>query len=157
MNDPQSEGQMASYIGRRKFFATLGGVAVAWPRAARAQQAKIPRSRFLRHCPSSAYADPVEPRRAGLRQLGYIEGQNITIELGPDEGQQAPMQDADLLANCPPDNEQRLDQHGQIGKVRDKLPDARLELDRPDHANLETEVAQGGAQVILDGNRLRLK
>src|SRR5262245_65615524 len=37
MNDPQPEGHMASYIGRRKFLATLGGV-VAWPRAARAQQ-----------------------------------------------------------------------------------------------------------------------
>jgi len=39
------------------------------------------------------------------------------------------MQDAELLANCRPDNEQWLDQHCQIGKVRDKLPDARLELD----------------------------
>src|SRR5262245_47280125 len=37
---------------------------------------------------------------------------------------------------------------------RDKLPDARLELDRPDHADLETEVAQGGTQVVLDGNGL---
>ncbi len=54
------------------------------------------------------------------------------------------MQDAELLANDPPDNEQRFHQHGQIGEVLDKLPDTRLELDRPDHADLETEVAQGG-------------
>ena len=74
-----------------------------------------------------------------------------------DDGQHAAMQDAELLAKHPPDSEQRFHQYGQIGKVFDKLPDTRLVLDRPNHADLETEVAQGGAQVVLDGNGLRLK
>src|SRR5712671_4717813 len=74
-----------------------------------------------------------------------------------DDGQQAAMQDAELLANDPPDNEQWFHQLGQIGKVLDKLLDARLELHRPHHAHLEAEVAQGGTQVVLNGNGLRLK
>src|SRR5215467_14236020 len=75
----------------------------------------------------------------------------------PDDGQQAAMQDAELLANDPPDNEQRFHQHGQIGKPLDKLLDTRLELHRPDHADLKTKVAQAGAQLVLDGDGFRLQ
>jgi hypothetical protein len=74
-----------------------------------------------------------------------------------DDDQQAAMQDADLLANCPADNEQRLKQYGQIGKFRDKSLIRGSNLTLPYHTDLQTEVAQGGAQVVLDGNGLRLK
>src|SRR6516162_8424238 len=67
------------------------------------------------------------------------------------------MQDAELLAKDPPDNQQRFDQDGQVGEVLDKLLDARLELGGPHHADLETEVAQRPAQVIVDSNGLRLQ
>jgi len=66
---------MASHIGRRKFLATLGGTAVAWPLAARGQQpAKIPRIGIIDDSPMwNAF-------RHGLRDLGYLDGQNIAFE-----------------------------------------------------------------------------
>ena len=42
-------------------------------------------------------------------------------------------------------------------QVLDKLPDASLEPRRPNHADLEAEVAQSTAQVVIDGDRLRLQ
>ena len=39
----------------------------------------------------------------------------------PDDGQQATMQDDDLFAECPPDNEQGFDQPGQVGEALDQL------------------------------------
>jgi putative tryptophan/tyrosine transport system substrate-binding protein len=66
---------MASHIERRKFLATLGGAAVAWPLAAHAQQpAKIPRIGIIDEAPMwNAF-------RQGLRDLGYVEGQNIAFD-----------------------------------------------------------------------------
>src|SRR6516164_3051888 len=79
MNDPQPEGQMASYIARRKFLATLlGGAAAAWPLAARAQQpAKVVRLGYLA---PARLPNLIEALQAGLRDLGYVEGQNLAIE-----------------------------------------------------------------------------
>jgi putative tryptophan/tyrosine transport system substrate-binding protein len=66
---------------RRRQFITLLGGAAAWPLGARAQQsANVARIGFLRFGPASANADRIEALRAGLRQLGYVEGKNIVIE-----------------------------------------------------------------------------
>jgi putative tryptophan/tyrosine transport system substrate-binding protein len=71
---------MASYIGRREFLATLGGAAAAWPLAARAQQVAMPVVGFLsgRSPAESPYA--VKIFHQGLKEGGYVEGQNAAIE-----------------------------------------------------------------------------
>src|SRR2546430_13555933 len=82
---------------RRDFIALLGGAAAAWPLAASAQQAAMPVIGFLR---SGTISDErVTPFRQGLKETGFIEGQNVAIEYGSDEGQtdRLPLLVADLL------------------------------------------------------------
>jgi ABC-type uncharacterized transport system substrate-binding protein len=65
---------------RRKFVTLLGGAAVTWALAARAQPPAMPVLGFLGLGPASTQAGRVAALRAGLRDLGYIEGKNIAIE-----------------------------------------------------------------------------
>jgi putative tryptophan/tyrosine transport system substrate-binding protein len=74
---------MASYIGRRKFLATLGGAVVAWPLAARAQQGE--RMRRIAVLMNYLETDPegqvrLSALRDALRKLGWADGGNIRIE-----------------------------------------------------------------------------
>src|SRR5215475_3341093 len=80
MNDPRPEGHMASHIGRRKFLATLGGAAAAWPLAVRAQQAAVPTVGYLYVATPEAHAGRVAAFRKGLSEAGYVEGRDVAIE-----------------------------------------------------------------------------
>src|SRR6266849_3806908 len=70
---------------RREFITLIGGAAAAWPLALRAQQPKIARIGALYIGTADAESFKKELRE-GLRELGYVEGQNIAFEFRSAEG-----------------------------------------------------------------------
>src|SRR6266568_489900 len=65
---------------RRQFLGLIGGASISWPLTAHAQQTTLPVVGFLNSASAGGYASMAAAFKQGLKETGYVEGNNVAIE-----------------------------------------------------------------------------
>jgi len=84
---------------RREFITLLGGAATMWPLTARAQQPAMPVVGFLHPATPESQADRLRAFRNGLKEAGFVEGENVAVAYrwAENQGSRLPELAADLV------------------------------------------------------------
>ena len=152
---------------RREFITVLGGSAVAWPLSARAQQPTMPVIGFLQSGSLAATAHTRVAFHSGLREGGYVEGQNVGIIYRYADGQydRLPSLAADLISNDVVGGNltgvaffAALLGAKQFGLLRELVPNAVTigMLVNPNFPDAPTTVADGQAAARAEGLELQV-
>jgi putative ABC transport system substrate-binding protein len=138
-------------VKRREFITLLGGTAAALPLAARAQQSgNVPRMGFLGMASPATFAARIDALRLGLRDFGYVEGTNMTIEYRWAQGhyERLPQLAAELVRS----NVDLIVTHGTPGSLAAKratttIPIVIASIGDPVAVGIVTSVARPGGNI----------
>ena len=141
-----SEGRMQ----RRDFLKVIAGSAVAWPLAARAQRSTKPVIGFLSPVSPTTFASRLEGFRLGLRDFGYVEGTNITVEYRFAEGQYERL--PELAADLVRSKVELIVTHGTPGSLAAKratttIPIVFVSVGDPVATGIVASIARPGGNI----------
>ena len=138
------------HMQRRDFIKVIAGSAVAWPFAARAQRTAKPVIGFLGPVSPSTFASRIEAFRLGLRDFGYIEGTNITVEYRWAEGRYERL--PELAAQLVRSNVDLIVTHGTPGSLAAKratttIPIVMANIGDPVATGVVASIARPGGNI----------
>jgi putative ABC transport system substrate-binding protein len=140
---------------RRRFISLLGGAAAAWPLPARAQQQPVrPLIGVLSPLSAASAARNIAGFRSGLRDLGYLEGRNVTLEIRYGDGapeRMAPL--AQELVALKPDVLMAGSRSGVLAAqaATRTIPIVIITVDDPVELGVTQSIARPAASAETDG------